>query len=231
MLSVGGDDNGGYTMDDVRQLIPAEAKAFVDDILKRYEVPELTGKTLDTAKAALAERNLALGGTSEQWHESVAAGEIISTAPKPGTELKRGQELVVYVSRGHEPVAVPAVVGLSPEEATANLEALEFTVERTEGRSADVAPGEVMAVSPAAGQQAPHESTVTLQVSVGLPQVQVPDVVGRTQAEATSLLQQAGLKVQVSEFFGERVLRQAPAAGQTVEIGTPVTILVSFGQD
>jgi len=68
-------------------------------------------------------------------------------------------------------------------------------------------------------------------VSVGLPQVQVPDVVGRTQAEATSLLQQAGLKVQVSEFFGERVLRQSPAAGQTVEIGTPVTILVSFGQD
>jgi NAD(P)H-dependent flavin oxidoreductase YrpB (nitropropane dioxygenase family) len=36
-----GDSDGGYTMDDVRRLIPPEAKAFVDDILKRYEVPEL----------------------------------------------------------------------------------------------------------------------------------------------------------------------------------------------
>ena len=36
----GGDESGGYTMDDIRQLIPADAKAFVDDILRRYEVPE-----------------------------------------------------------------------------------------------------------------------------------------------------------------------------------------------
>jgi NAD(P)H-dependent flavin oxidoreductase YrpB (nitropropane dioxygenase family) len=36
-----GDSDGGYTMDDVRRLIPPEAKAFVDDILRRYEVPEL----------------------------------------------------------------------------------------------------------------------------------------------------------------------------------------------
>jgi eukaryotic-like serine/threonine-protein kinase len=198
---------------------------------ERFEAdPAWVGEPLDAVLASL--ENVPVGTREVQDYDNdVPVGHVTGFDPDPGTELKRGQELVVYVSRGHEPVAVPAVVGLSPEEATANLEALEFTVERTEGRSADVAPGEVMAVSPTAGQQAPHKSTVTLQVSVGLPQVQVPDVVGRTQAEATSLLQQAGLKVQVSEFFGERVLRQSPAAGQTVEIGTPVTILVSFGQD
>jgi NAD(P)H-dependent flavin oxidoreductase YrpB (nitropropane dioxygenase family) len=36
-----GEETGGYTLDDIRQLIPAEHKAFVDDILRRYEVPEL----------------------------------------------------------------------------------------------------------------------------------------------------------------------------------------------
>ena len=104
-------------------------------------------------------------------------------------------------------------------------------MERTEGRSADVDPGEVMAVTPGAGEQAPYESAVTLQVSAGLPQVQVPDVVGRSQAEASTVLQQAGLQVQVSQFFWDKVFRQSPAAGETVEIGTPVTILVTFGQD
>jgi len=55
-----GDSDGGYTMDDIRQLIPPDAKAFVDDILRRYEVPEFptdesdgraTG-TFDTSKTA-----------------------------------------------------------------------------------------------------------------------------------------------------------------------------------
>jgi eukaryotic-like serine/threonine-protein kinase len=56
-------------------------------------------------------------------------------------------------------------------------------------------------------------------------------VVGRSQQEATALLEQAGLQVQVSQFFGDRVFRQSPAAGQTVDIGTPVTILVTFERD
>jgi NAD(P)H-dependent flavin oxidoreductase YrpB (nitropropane dioxygenase family) len=32
---------GGYTLDDIRSLIPAEHVAFVDDILRRYDVPPL----------------------------------------------------------------------------------------------------------------------------------------------------------------------------------------------
>src|SRR5690606_20313099 len=36
-----GDEQGGYTLDDIRQLIPAEHQEFVEDILRRYEVPEL----------------------------------------------------------------------------------------------------------------------------------------------------------------------------------------------
>ena len=36
-----GDEGGGYSLQDVAQLIPAEAKEFVDDILARYDVPPL----------------------------------------------------------------------------------------------------------------------------------------------------------------------------------------------
>ncbi|WP_176832651.1 Stk1 family PASTA domain-containing Ser/Thr kinase [Geodermatophilus sp. DSM 45219] len=198
---------------------------------ERFEVePELVGQPLDAVRAELDDVPVVLTEVQD-YDNDVPVGHVTGFDPDPGTELKREQELTVYVSRGHEPVAVPAVVGLSPEEATANLEALGFTVERTEGRSADVDPGEVMAVTPGAGEQAPYDSTVTLQVSAGLPQVQVPDVVGRSQAEASTVLQQAGLQVQVSQFFGDKVFRQSPAAGETVEIGTPVTILVTFGQD
>lgn len=46
-----GDEGGGYTMEDIRRLIPAEAKEFVDDILRRYEVPELPAEDADEATA------------------------------------------------------------------------------------------------------------------------------------------------------------------------------------
>jgi len=36
-----GDGDGGYTMDDIVQLIPTEHREFIDDILARYDVPPL----------------------------------------------------------------------------------------------------------------------------------------------------------------------------------------------
>jgi serine/threonine-protein kinase len=86
-----------------------------------------------------------------------------------------------------------------------------------------------MAVSPGPGASAAYGSTVTITVCAGLPQVKVPDVTGKSQADATAILQQAGLKVQAQKFFGDKVLRQSPAAGQTVDQGTTVTILLTFG--
>jgi NAD(P)H-dependent flavin oxidoreductase YrpB (nitropropane dioxygenase family) len=35
-----GDEGGGYTLDDIKALIPDTHRAFVDDILRRYDVPE-----------------------------------------------------------------------------------------------------------------------------------------------------------------------------------------------
>ena len=84
---------------------------------------------------------------------------------------------------------------------------------------------------PAISPRISSVSSCSVVVSSGRAPVKVPDVVGRSQAEASTVLQQAGLQVQVSQFFGDKVFRQSPAAGETVEIGTPVTILVTFGQD
>jgi eukaryotic-like serine/threonine-protein kinase len=197
---------------------------------ERFEVTsEMVGLPQDEVLAEIEESIPVVVEVVQDYDNDIPVGHVTGFKPDIGTELKRGQELIVYVSRGHEPVTVPALVGLSPEEATANLESLGFSVERSEGRSADVDPGEVMAVDPASGQQAPYESTVTIQVSVGLPQVTVPDVVGKSEEDATALLEAAGLQVKVSQFFGDRVLRQSPQAGEVVDMGTSVTILVTFG--
>ncbi|MGY1719748.1 Stk1 family PASTA domain-containing Ser/Thr kinase [Blastococcus sp. SYSU DS0552] len=199
---------------------------------ERYTVPpELVGQPVDDVEARL-QADLPIQITRGQaYDDAVPPGNVIGFDPPAGTALKRDQVVTVVVSQGRAPVAVPDVTGQTPEQARANLEAQGFTVERGEdGRSDQVDKGEVMAVEPGPGAgPVPYGSTVRIQVSAGVPLVTVPDVVGKSGDEATAILRAAGLQVEATRFFGNRVLRQSPAAGETVERGTPVTILLTFG--
>jgi serine/threonine-protein kinase len=128
-------------------------------------------------------------------------------------------------------VQVPDVVGLPPEAATKNLQQLGFTVQRgPDGRSAAVAPGQVMTVLPdPKGGAVAYGSTVTLTVSAGVPQVTVPDLRGQKVADAQAALQKLGLKVSVQTFIsGNRVVQQSVPGGTVVDQGTTVTLLASF---
>jgi eukaryotic-like serine/threonine-protein kinase len=167
--------------------------------------------------------------TIEQHDNDIPAGSVVAFDPAAGTDLKRDQVVTVIVSSGHAPVGVPDVTGQTPEQAESNLTAAGFTVTRGEdGRTAAVDVGEVMAVTPgpADGPQ-PFGSAVTITVSAGLPQVAVPDVIGKNLEDATAELQAAGLVVDSTRFLGNKVRAQQPAAGEVVEQGSTVKILVA----
>jgi serine/threonine-protein kinase len=167
--------------------------------------------------------------TTEAYDDKLAKGSVVGFDPAAGTELKRDQVVTVVVSKGHAPVAVPDVTGQSPEQAKSNLEALGFVVKRgDDGRSAAVATGKVMAVSPGPGDgPVGFGSTVTITVSAGLPQVTVPDVTGKKQDDAVAALQALGLKVDATRFLGNKVRQQEPRAGSVVDQGSTVKILVT----
>ncbi|NYF96806.1 Stk1 family PASTA domain-containing Ser/Thr kinase [Janibacter cremeus] len=194
---------------------------------ERYEVPELAGLTVDAAKAALAKRNLALGDTTQQWHESVAKGEIISADPGAGTELKRDQEVTVAVSKGPEPIPVPSVTGQSAAAAIAALEKADLSVTRTDDvYSTSVDKGLVASQSPADGTLTRGE-TVTITVSKGPEMVTVPDVQGLSEAEAKRKLKAAGLTGAPQPGLGsllDQVIDTRPSSGQSVEKGSTVKI-------
>ncbi|MBB3675664.1 serine/threonine-protein kinase [Modestobacter versicolor] len=197
---------------------------------ERFEVdPALTSLPLADVQAQLGTLPIATA-TREQFSDDVDAGLVLGFEPQAGTDLKRGDTVTIVVSAGHSPVDVPNVVGQSPDAAQGTLEQLGFTVERDTGRSAAVGTGQVMGVDPGPGDgEQPYGSTVTITVSEGLPQVAVPDVTGKKKDDAVKALEDAGLKVQVQQFFGNNVLRQTPSAGETVDVGSTVTILVTFG--
>lgn len=196
---------------------------------ERYEVPDLTGKTVAQAKKAIEDRALRPGTTTEAWNESVDEGRVISSSPAAETELKRDATVAVVVSKGPQPVPVPTVTGRSADAATSALEDAGLKATRAEDAySTSVPKGSVISQSPANGTLTPG-GTVTLTVSKGPEMVAVPKVEGLSKAAATSKLEAAGFTVTSQSFLGaplDEVRASRPGGGAEAPKGSTVTILV-----
>lgn len=198
---------------------------------ERYDVPDLRGRTVEQARAALERTNLVLGQTLQDWSARVPVGRVKSTTPSEGTALRRGTEVAVIVSKGPEPVQVADVTGTDVESARTTLEAAGLTVLVTSVYD-PVAPADtVVSTVPEPGTTLFRGDEVTLNVSKGADVVQVPSVVGMTTDDASSALESAGFTVSVSERFGvtvaNRVLSQDPSGGSMAPRGSEVTLTIT----
>jgi serine/threonine-protein kinase len=131
-------------------------------------------------------------------------------------------------------VAVPAVIGLSRDEAVRVLKDAGFEVEVTEEPSDTVDEGLVVSQDPAQGTDAEQGSTVELVVSSGQAQIEVPDVVGRPEAEARFIVTAAGLKFRIESVENPdatpgTVVSQQPAGGTQASRDSEVLLQVSTG--
>jgi len=124
---------------------------------------------------------------------------------------------------------VPNVVGMKQADAEKTLAKAGFTPFVQEGPSTEPK-GVVYSQTPAGGAHATLGSRVTIMVSNGkAPKVPVPNVVGKTQAQATSILKGAGFVVEVVYQNDPQndgiVIAQVPSGGNH-KVGSTVTITV-----
>jgi serine/threonine-protein kinase len=195
---------------------------------KQVEVPKLVGKTYEEAVDLLNAVNLE--ARRRNVFSERPQGRVAAQDPKAGETVDEGTAVVVSVSKGPEQVGVPDVVGMSQANATATLEAADFVVSVVEQASSTTA-GTVIQQSPPAGADTDKGSTVTITVSTGPSQVNVPNVVTQTEAVATNTLESQGFTVRVRTTSGDDgiVQSQDPVAGTRVDEGSRVTIFVGDG--
>jgi eukaryotic-like serine/threonine-protein kinase len=124
-------------------------------------------------------------------------------------------------------------VGEQEDDARAELARTDFKVKVTPEASDDEEKGTVIRQDPAADQQATRGSTVTIVVSSGPENLQVPDVRRRPQSEAEQLLVDRGFAVGTvsttpsTSFDPGIVVRQDPAPNVSRPRGTAVNITVA----
>src|SRR6184192_3213511 len=205
-------------------------------------VPNVVGQTQAAATSAITSAGLTAGTVTMQSSTTVASGSVISESPAPGTSVTSASPVHPVVSSGAPP---PTPVGgltvvrhtqPAPTSAITSAGLTAGTV--TMQSSATVASGNVISESPAAGPSVAMASAVNLVVSSGAPpptQVAVPNVVGETEAAATSAITSAGLTagtvtMQSSATVASgSVISESPAAGTSVAMASAVNLVVSSG--
>jgi len=194
---------------------------------ERYVVPDLVGTAYDLAASELERLKLVPIRANDQYNETMPPGNVIALDPKPGTELKPGDKVTVFVSKGRPPLTVPSVVGKNINDARQTLQGMGLVVEVEEVDSPKPQ-GEVVEQNPPAETGIEPGKTVKLKVSKGPPAVAVPQVMGMQCDQGKLTLESVGLQVQVSGPNPAGLIAfQSPGAGSTVPSGTVVTIFCS----
>jgi beta-lactam-binding protein with PASTA domain len=216
----GADDLGGGA---VMTLLPR----LVDKSLV-----SVVGQTLDSARVELDRAGLKID--VRRRADRAPADIVFDQAPNPGQKVDSGSSVAVFVSNGPGTVKVPDVIGLTQTDARRRLRALKLRPQVVRESSAKVADGLVIRTDPGPGRPVDSESTVTVVVSTGPEQVQVPDVTGLDQTDAVAQLREKGLTAVVQEKASSEptgtVVSQTPAGGQQIDQGSSVTIFVSKGK-
>src|SRR5205823_2103657 len=202
----------------------------------KVAVPNVVGQTQAAAASALTGAGLTVGAVTMQSSSTVAAGSVISESPPAGTKVASGSPVNLVVSSGPAQIAVPNVVGQTQAAATSAITGAGLTVGAvTMQSSSTVASGSVISESPPAGTKVASGSPVNLVVSSGPAQIAVPNVVGQTQAAATSAITGAGLTVGAvtmqssSTVASGSVISESPPAATKLASGSPVNLVVSSG--
>jgi serine/threonine-protein kinase len=144
------------------------------------------------------------------------------------------------VSQGADSVPMPKVIGSQADQAIQTLQAAGFTgpVTQQDGTSDDpaVAKGEIIDQTPKPDEQAAKNTPILLIVANGKTKVPVPDVSGKSAADAANELGSVGqFKTTVTEEQSDtvdkgKVIRTDPAKDTPLEKGSTVNIIVSSGK-
>ena len=218
----------------------AKTTAVSETTISQKEVymPKLVGHSQDEAEKILQGLDLSMQVEQEN-SDGVEKGMVISQKEEPDTVIPRFSKVTVVISAGSDKVdlAELGLSGMTLETAVRLLEGKNLKADVQEESSEDVPSGTIIRYEPE--DKVALGSTVTLYVSTGPEEefVSVPNLYGKTDAEASVLLSAAGLvageisKEYDSTISAGHVISQGVEAGTQVAPGETVDYTVSLGPE
>ncbi len=199
---------------------------------KSVTVPDLRNMTPSEAEAKLREFGL-IGKVGDSVYDNeIVANNVASQSPTSGATAKEGDTVTYYLSKGKEVIEIPSVQGKDRYTAEAELTAAGFVVDFGYDSSDTYDEGYVISQSHTG--TAEKGTTITIYISTGSQQIEIPYVVSKDVYSATYEIQAAGFAVYTSYEYSSEVdsgyvISQSETG--TAVAGTTITLVVSSGPD
>ena len=201
-----------------------------------YVVPTLVGKQVSEAETLAKLRGFALEVLEYRGSEEFEEGQIIFQTPIVGTKGNEGDVIQVVVSSGSDYETVPNLVGLSVQDAIAQMQDVDLNLGTIEYGKSSLPDGQIFRQEPVAETDTFAGDVVDIWVS-GTPggNSEMPSLVAKPMLldEAIAALQEAKFariwvhpETPVTLCTEDTVLRQSPSANVTVPSAVTVEIWV-----
>ena len=198
-------------------------------------VPPVKGLKETEAIKLLKDHNLdpVLGDTT--YDVKFAKGTIILQKPKAGEIVKEGRRVYLFISGGEPVVYVPNLKGKSVRDAKLTLERIGLKLGLIQEIPSSNPKNMIFDQEFAEGTKVKKGSSVGIYISVGagIGDITVPDLVGRSLAEAERILADSTLKVGKINYqrsfslLPNTILDQYPSKGNKVNPGDSVDLFVT----
>jgi len=192
---------------------------------KSVTVPDLSDYTQEDARNALEKLGFKVSSVTKTADSAtIEKDKVVSTDPASGTSQPKGTTITLYISSGMTKVP-DGLVGQPKDTVLDKLSSMKFLPVVEQEASDKVEKGSVTRVSPGSGELVLQGSQITVYVSTGKPQVSVPNLLGKTIAEAKATLgSDFTLKVTGDATDDAVIETQDPAAGTQVDKGSTISV-------
>lgn len=197
---------------------------YVSKGKKTFSMPDLTGMDLSNALTVIENLELVISDIEYEYNDIQPENCIIEQSPVPGSMVPKSTAVNLYVSKGENPQSeIPDVLGLTEEDALALFDEACFENVTLLYEENEEEMDRVFSQTPVSGTIYDKKQEVIIKISIG---IEIPDVIGMTESDAISTLEESGFIVEISPDSAEEgeVINQIPSAGEYLDSGSTVTI-------
>jgi eukaryotic-like serine/threonine-protein kinase len=203
-------------------------------------IPKVVGMNQNSAIEALEQAGLEpiVGATS--FNESVPQGNVILQKPSCYEIVKKGRRVYLYVSGGDPTVQIPSLTGKSVRDAKFLLDQIGLKLGKVTEIASSSPKGLIVSQEFPVGVSIKRGATISLSVSGGAVSegnIVVPDLTGKSLAEAEKILADSSLKVGKINYqpsfslLPNTIIDQYPGKGTKLNAGGAVDLFVTKSVD
>ena len=194
-------------------------------------VPQFQGLSEADARKNAEVAHVAILVAGREPSDKEPEGTVLRQSIPPGQQVPPNHPISVVLSQ--EQLSVPEVTGLTIADATTKLKEKGYELKAGENvPSAEVEAGKVVAQEPAAGSELGRGKSVTVKVSSGSAEVELPNLVGMRHEQAKAKAESLGIEakfgwVSLAETPSYVVISQKPAPGTKLKPKDAVNLVVN----